>query len=321
MSGEATFVAPILHTLRALAEGDEDLAARLARAPEYVGQPPRRIEPKWGVVLAPMKTRPLPPSTHTNAYLIGETEMTLVDPGSADPEELSGLFGLIEELAADGRRLTGVVVTHHHPDHVGGVSAVRTRYGVPVAAHPDSAIEADRRLADGDRIALAPGPHGDWSLRVLHTPGHARGHVCLYQERTHALFTGDHVIGAPGTVIIDPPEGDMGAYLASLERLLALGAETLFPGHGSPQGAAERRIRWLIQHRLEREAKVLAALSDAPEPLGALVERAYADTPKDLWSYAERSLLAHLLKLEAEGRAERAGDRWRSVTRVPADPH
>jgi glyoxylase-like metal-dependent hydrolase (beta-lactamase superfamily II) len=112
-------------------------------------------------------------------------------------------------------------------------------------------------------------------------------------------------------VIVDPPDGDMGAYVASLERLLREPVETLFPGHGSPQGGAMRRIRWLIAHRLEREAKVLAALTDDAVPLGALVERAYADTPRELWRYAERSLLAHLLKLEAEGRATRDGERWR----------
>ena len=311
--GQATFAAPILHTLEELARGEDDLAERLARAPERVGQPVRRIELKWGIVLHPMKTRPLPPATHTNAYLVGEQEMALIDPGSADPAELEPLFRLIDVLGADGRRLKMVLLTHHHPDHVAGVKAVRARFNVPVGAHRETAshVGADQMLQDGEEIALAPGI-GDWNLRVLHTPGHARGHLCFFQPRTRALFTGDHIPGGAGTVIIDPPEGDMAAYIAALERLIDLPIETLFPGHGAPQGAAQRRIRGLIEHRRRRETKALEALGEVAEPLAALVERAYADTPRDLWSYAERSLHAHLLKLEAEGRAIREGDRWRS---------
>jgi len=150
---------------------------------------------------------------------------------------------------------------------------------------------------------------------VLHTPGHTRGHLCLLHPRTGSLFCGDHIPGGTGTVIIDPPEGNMAAYMRSLARLLEEPIETLFPGHGSPQGAAKRRIEWLISHRRKREALVLAALAEEPEPLEALVKRAYRDTPPELWKYAERSLLAHLEKLEAEGRAVRAegresGERW-----------
>ncbi len=312
--GHETFAAPILYTLIALAEGEEDLPRRMAEWPEASGKPIRRIELKWGIVLHPMKTRPLPPATHTNAYLIGDREMALVDPGSGDADELARLFDLIELLGTDGRRLKLVLLTHHHPDHVGGVEGVRERYGVKVAAHPETArhVKVDFTLADGDIVPLVPGA-ADWTLRAIHTPGHARGHLCFFHPRTASLLTGDHIVGGTGTVIVDPPEGDMGDYIRSLERLLREHVTTLFPAHGSPQGAAERRIRWLIEHRLQREAKVaaaLASLAPEPAPLAALVERAYDDTPKELWPYAERSLLAHLLKLEAEGRARREGERW-----------
>jgi glyoxylase-like metal-dependent hydrolase (beta-lactamase superfamily II)/8-oxo-dGTP pyrophosphatase MutT (NUDIX family) len=311
-AGEVTFAAPILYTLIELARGEEELAERLARAPERAGQPVRRIELKWGIVLQPMRTRPLPPATHTNAYLVGEQEMALIDPGSDDVEELEDLYALIDALAADGRRLQLVLVTHHHSDHVAGVEAVRSRYHVPVGAHLATApvVGADFTIHDGEEIVLRSGAHS-WTLRAIHTPGHARGHLCFLHERTRSLFTGDHITGGTGTVIIDPPEGDMAAYIASLERLLREPIETLFPGHGSPQGAASRRIRWLIDHRREREAKVRAALGHEPLPLADLVERAYQDTPRELWRYAERSLLAHLIKLEAEGGTVREGERWR----------
>ena len=311
-AGCATFVTPILHTLLALAEGEEDLPARLAEGPELAAYPVRRMEFKWGIVLHPMKTRPLPPATHTNAYLVGERELALVDPGSGDPDELESLSTLLEVLRVEGRRLKLILLTHHHADHAGGVAAVQQRWRVPVAAHPETArhLHVDRVLADGERVSLAPGL-GDWDLRVLHTPGHAQGHLAFLHERTKSLFCGDLIPGGRGTVILDPPDGELVSYLASLERLLAEPVETLFPAHGSPQGAAQRRIRWLIDHRLKREKQVLAALRPELQELPALVEQVYADTPGELWAYAERSLLAHLLKLELQGSAEREGERWR----------
>jgi glyoxylase-like metal-dependent hydrolase (beta-lactamase superfamily II)/8-oxo-dGTP pyrophosphatase MutT (NUDIX family) len=310
--GYEIFAAPILYTMFGLAHGEEGIV-QLHEAPAAAGAPVRRIELQWGIVLHPMPTRPLPPATHTNAYLVGEPEMVLVDPGSGDPAALEELFGVIDALAQDRRRLKLIVLTHHHPDHVGGLAAVRARYGVKVAAHAETAkhVPVDFTLADGDWVPLVPGV-GDWNLQVIHTPGHARGHLCLFHPRTGALLTGDHVTGA-GTVIIDPPEGDMGDYLRSLERLLTLPIRTLFPAHGGPQGAAKRRIQGLIDHRLGRERKVLEALAagSGAASIGALVERVYDDTPRDLWPYAERSLLAHLLKLEAEGKAVREGEQWR----------
>jgi len=328
MQGERTFAAPILYGMIALAEAAteqalapraageaetlQQMADRLAVGPERAGAPTRRIELKWGVVLHPMKTRPLPPATHTNAYLVGESEMALIDPGSGDPAEIEALMQLIEALEADGRRLKLILLTHHHEDHVGGVNAVLARRRVQVAGHAELAkhVKLDLSLKDGDWIPLTPG-HGDWTLRALYTPGHTRDHLCYLHPRTKSLFTGDLIPGGAGTVIIDPPDGDMAEYLFSLERLLSEQVETLFPGHGSPQGGAMRRIAGLIAHRREREAKVSAALSERAESLAELVPLAYSDTPRELWPYAERSLLAHLLKLETERRAVREGDRWR----------
>ncbi len=305
--GACAFAAPMLYVLQALAEGEERLPERLAEAPARARSPVRRIELKWGIVLHPMKTRPLPPATHTNAYLVGEADMAIVDPGSDDPGELEELFALVDHLADDGRRPGRILLTHHHPDHVAGVEAVRARYGIPVSAHAETGrhVKVDVPLADGDRVPLAPGKAGDWTLRAVHTPGHAPGHLCFLHERTRSLLTGDHVPGGAGTVIIDPPEGDMAEYIASLERLARLDLACLFPGHGSPQGAPYRRIAALLEHRRGREAKVVAALGEEPRTLGELVERAYTDTPRALWGYAERSLLAHLIALERAGAAVR----------------
>ncbi len=309
-AGEAVFAAPILYTLRELAAGEDGLAARLDAASRRLEQP-QRIELEWGIVLHPMPTGALPPATHTNAYLIGDGEMALVDPGSGDPRELEALAALIASLQADGRTLTRILLTHAHADHVGGVETLRRRYRVPVLGHHAIAeqVPLDAELADGDTLTLAS-PTADWALRVIHTPGHARGHLCYLHERTGALLTGDHVVGS-GTVIIDPPEGDMADYMASLERLAALPVRTLFPAHGSPSGAAVGRIRALLAHRREREQRVFEVLSGVPRAPAELLGLAYADTPQTLWPYAERSLLAHLLKLEREGRASREGRGWR----------
>jgi glyoxylase-like metal-dependent hydrolase (beta-lactamase superfamily II) len=191
---------------------------------------------------------------------------------------------------------------------------VRERYRVPVAAHAETGkhLRIDLALKDGDWIPLLPGA-GDWNLRALATPGHTRDHLCYLLPRTRTLFCGDHIPGGRGTVIIDPPDGDMADYLRSLERLQREPVEFLFPGHGGPQGAAQRRIQGLIAHRRERERKVLAALGPEPASEAELVERAYQDTPQELWGYAARSLLAHLIKLQAEGKAVREESGWRSA--------
>lgn len=309
--GEVTFAAPILWTMQALAEGEAGLAERLAQGPARAGAPVRRVELQWGVVLHPMATQPLPPARHTNAYLVGERDVALIDPGSGSPDELLGLFAVADVLAAEGRRVTTILATHHHPDHTGGIAAARGRFGVPVAGHPALAayLPLDRMLADGDVVPLR-GETGDWSLRALHVPGHTRDSVAFHLPRSRALFTGDLIPGGAGTVVIDPPDGNMSDYLASLERVASLELETLFPAHGSPQGAAVPRTRALIGHRIGREARVIDALAVAPGSPKTLLEIAYAGTPRELWPYAERSLIAHLEKLEREGRAYRDPGGW-----------
>ena len=250
--GEAVFAAPILYTLREIAAGETGLAARLAALPGRMTAPPR-IELSWGIVLHPMPTKALPPATHTNAYLVGDAEMALVDPGSGEPGEVEALARLIDSLAADGRRLTRILLTHAHADHVGGVTALRERFWVPVFGHAAIAgqVRLDGELADGDVVRLSS-LGGAWDLRVLHTPGHARGHLCFFNERTGALLTGDHITGS-GTVIIDPPEGDMTDYVASLERLAVGG------------GAAAHQVA----HRASSRARAARARSPRRTPAPA----------------------------------------------------
>jgi glyoxylase-like metal-dependent hydrolase (beta-lactamase superfamily II) len=244
----------------------------------------------------------------TNSYLVGADEhWAIIDPGPADEQHMQAL------LAAAPGRIRHILVTHTHKDHSPGAGALKSATGATLLGrttpHPhwqDSTFTPDRELNHNDRLSLSPRA----TLRVIHTPGHASNHLCFLLEEEHILFTGDHIIQG-STVVIDPPDGDMAAYIASLESLLHERLDYLAPGHGTLICDPQRAIRSLIQHRLRREAKVLAALPRRqPADVPTLVRRAYDDVPSNLHPLAERSLLAHLLKLETDGRALRAADGW-----------
>lgn len=265
-------------------------------------QPPRLVPVAPGIRVLALRTPTLPPAAHTNVYLVGPDAgpVAVVDPGSPYPEQQS----ILDRVLADAPP-AAVLLTHHHGDHVGGAMALARRWQVPIAAHPATAdrlagiVEVDQLLADGETA------HG---ATALLTPGHAEGHLCFAVG--DATIAGDLVAGV-GTILIDPSEGDMAVYFASLERLLARPPMTLLPAHGPAIPDGHAKLREYLAHRRLREAKVLAALSAAPRPLADLVADVYADTPRALWTLAERSLLAHLLKLAREQRAiDDGAGRW-----------
>ncbi len=244
----------------------------------------------------------------TNTYLVGQgDDWTVIDPGPVSEAHLQAL-----RAAAPGR-IARILVTHTHRDHSPGAAALAQATGAPAwgraAVHPewhDTGFVPQRELQHGERLALAPGV----SLRVLHTPGHAANHLCYLLEEEKTLFTGDHVMQG-STVVINPPDGDMALYLATLHALLDEDLEWLAPGHGFLVERPHEVVRALIAHRLRREAKVVAALRAAgPAALGALLPRVYDDVAPALHAMASRSLLAHLLKLQAEGTARLDGQDW-----------
>lgn len=245
----------------------------------------------------------------TNTYLVGAAAVAVIDPGPAIDAHLGAICD-----AAPGP-IRWILVTHTHPDHSPGALALAaatgaTRLGrpAPQGRHQDASFEPARVLADGDRVSAH-----EFVLRAIHTPGHASNHLCYLHEATRWLFTGDHIIEG-STVVIDPPDGDMAAYLASLERLKTLDPAAIAPGHGRVIDAPLAAIDRLIAHRLAREAKVAGALAAHPgATLDELVRFVYDDVDASLHPIAERSLLAHLLKLEAQGRATRHGDTFRPV--------
>lgn len=245
----------------------------------------------------------------TNSYLIGDTELALIDPGP----ELDAHRDTL--LAAVGDRLRWILCTHTHRDHSPLARAIKQATGAEVLGHgvtpadgrQDEAFRPDRALRDGEIVDCAGA-----RLRVVHTPGHASNHFCYLLEGSGLLFTGDHVMQG-STVVISPPDGDMQAYLDSLERLLELPVSTFAPGHGHLITTPVEEVRRLVAHRLKREEKIHAVLvARGPGTLESLVRHAYDDVPERLHPVAMRSLHAHLLRLERNGRAVSAAGTWQA---------
>ena len=264
----------------------------------------RRIAPDVWRIVAPNPSPLTGPGTNT--YVVGRGRRIVIDPGPADPLHVDRI------LEVTGGAVEQIVCTHSHPDHSPGAVSLRATTGGIVCGMPppddgyqDDTYVPDRILADGDVIT-----HGDARLRVVHTPGHASNHVCLLLEPSGLLFTGDHLMSG-STVVILPPDGSMRLYLQSLERLREMPITDLAPGHGSLMPNAMDEIDRVRAHRLLRESKVVAALRERGSgTLDEILPVVYGDVPRFMHPVAKYSLLAHVLKLEEEGRAARNGETW-----------
>jgi glyoxylase-like metal-dependent hydrolase (beta-lactamase superfamily II) len=227
----------------------------------------------------------------TNTWIVGERPSVVIDPG---PDHAGHLRSVLEAAAP----IHSVLLTHRHPDHAPGAARLAAAVRVPVYAfHPEA---GERPLPDGEVVGA-----GTLRIRAVHTPGHTADHVAFFLESDAALFTGDAVLGR-GTSVISPPEGDMAAYVASLRTMLGVGARVIYPGHGPVVSDPRAKLEEYLAHRAERERQVIQALArgrETPEEIVALV---YAmEIPESMFPAAARSVLAHLLKLEAEGRVAR----------------
>ena len=255
-----------------------------------------------GIRVLALRTPTLPPAAHTNVYLVGPDAgpVAVIDPGSPYPDQQAILDHVLSAIPP-----SAVLLTHHHGDHIGGAAALAERWGIPIAAHAGTARRLAGRVAVTQRIEDGETAYG---AEAIFTPGHAEGHLCFAVG--DAVIAGDMVAGL-GTILIDPSEGDMAVYLASLERLLARPPMVLLPAHGPAIPDGHGKLSEYLAHRRMRESLVAAALHDTPRTLAELVADAYRDTPRALWGLAERSLLAHLVKLAREQRATDRGDgRW-----------
>ena len=234
----------------------------------------------------------------TNTYLIDRPGgVAVLDPGPDDREHVADL------VREAGCPIQSILLSHAHPDHLGAAAALREATGAPVhgfAAPGVPDFVPDVPLRDGDEAV---------GLVVLHTPGHAPDHLC-FADRDGTLYSADHVMSWSSSVV-SPPGGDMAAYMGALERLLAREDRLYLPGHGPPLARPQAFVRELLAHRRAREAAILDALAAGARTARDLVGRIYAQVDARLHAAAERNVLAHLLKLEAEGRVVREEQGWR----------
>ena len=267
-------------------------------------------DPPYGVCepLTPLIRRVLAdnpgPFTHTGTgtFIVGHGEVAVIDPGPALDSHFDALMAALK-----GERVAVILITHTHSDHWPLAARLAEATGAPILGRtPDGADPTaygfDRAPEDGEVVA-GPG----WTLTALATPGHASNHVCWALGEERALFSGDHVMGWSTTVIV-PPDGDMDAYLASLDRVIAGGFDVLWPTHGPPVRNPSRFVRSAKAHRLQREERVAASLEDGPTRVSEIVAALYAGIDPRLHGAAARTVAAHLLRLEKHGRAVREGD-------------
>ncbi|HEX4926814.1 MAG TPA: MBL fold metallo-hydrolase [Burkholderiales bacterium] len=280
---------------------------------DIVAAEPKRLDRYVTRITAPnpgMMTGP-----GTNTYIVGlsqsEGERAVIDPG---PDIASHIEKILEF-----RPIRWILCTHTHLDHSPAAAAIKAATGAQVLGRPapsgqDASFSPDFVLENGQRVDLR-----GLTLRAIHTPGHASNHLCYLLEETKMLFTGDHVMQG-STVVINPPDGDMRAYLASLEKLLGEEIAIIAPGHGYLIGAAHKELRRLMTHRRAREAKVLAALGRlGPASLEELLPLVYDDVPARVHRVAARSLTAHLDKLLADGAVRAAAEKFALVeSRAPS---
>ena len=282
----------------------------------------------------------------TGTYIVGRGDVVVIDPGPSLDSHRDALAAALE-----GERVAAILVTHCHSDHSPLASWLRDETGAPTIAFGphhvdpdwvdddddpepvdpaeasagdgegevkveealDLAFEPMIRVADGEVAADGPG----YTMRAVHTPGHTSNHMCFWLDEERALFTGDHIMGW-STSVITPPDGDMRAYFASLDKVAALHASTLWPTHGAPVRDADPFVAAFVEHRLEREAQVLAAVRDGVSMIPDMVRRLYVGVNEKLYRAAGRSVLAHLIKLEADGQV--AHDGARPGVKVPWKP-
>ena len=251
----------------------------------------------------------------TGTYIVGQGIVAIIDPGPADDAHLQAVAD-----AVAGETVSHHLITHTHIDHSPGAIPLKARLGGEIAGCAPLALSddgpradagfdpdyaPDRILADGDSVS-GPG----WTLSAVHTPGHTSNHLCFALEQEGALFTGDHVMGW-STTVVAPPDGDMAAYMASLQKLMDRPDARYYPTHGAPVEEPQRWVRHLMGHRRQREGQILAQMAGGPRAIPDMVAQMYASVDRRLWPAAGRSVLAHLIDLEARGRVLRSGEDWK----------
>jgi glyoxylase-like metal-dependent hydrolase (beta-lactamase superfamily II) len=263
--------------------------------------PPKPLVPGVASALSPMVRRVLAPNPGvmtgpgTNTYLVGIDEVAVIDPGIEDDGHLDAVVG------CGGDRIRWIFCTHTHPDHSPGAAALKKRTGAEVLAfEARDGLEVDTAIDDGYQIEAT-----EFRLSAVHTPGHASNHLCYLLEEERLLFSGDHIMQG-STVVIAPPDGNMGEYLESLARVRSLRLRSIAPGHGHLIDDPNAVIDEYVSHRLERERQVLDAVAAGDRTTAEIVVRLYPDLVEELVIRARQTVHAHLRKLATDGRTASA---------------
>jgi glyoxylase-like metal-dependent hydrolase (beta-lactamase superfamily II) len=276
--------------------------------------------PIFPVTMEPLVRRLLAPNpspftyTGTETYIVGRGEVTVIDPGPDLAEHVEAILA-----ATAGEQIQAILCTHTHRDHSPASRALHAATGAPIIGcapltmdddgpRADAAFDPDydpeRVLADGEIVTGA-----GWTLEAVATPGHTSNHLCFALRESGALFSGDHIMGW-STTVVSPPDGDMAAYMASLDKLLARDDRIYYPAHGDPVQEPRRFVRAVAAHRRARERQILDLLERESQPIPAMVAVMYRGVDPRLHGAAGRSVLAHLIDLEARDRVWRDGDNW-----------
>ena len=309
-------VPPVLSGLRGamrsldenqLADGLREFSQKNADSTFHLELSPR-------IICLPLRTKTLPPATHTNCFIVGRKRFVVIDPASTEDRELEKLFVLVDGLINMGGKCEAIIVSHLHKDHYGGEKKLkrflssRHKMEVPIAAHPITAkslgnkVTIDETVEGDQSYTLTDSDNNCFDLDLLHTPGHARGHLCFYDKELGFLLSSDNVVGQ-GTVVIAPPEGNMKEYLESLKRMRDLpGLNFLCGSHGSAIAKGRERIQEYIDHRLDREQQILQLVKTNPAVIEDIVREVYPDLDDILIPLAIKTVEAHLDKLRNEGK-------------------
>jgi glyoxylase-like metal-dependent hydrolase (beta-lactamase superfamily II) len=277
--------------------------------------PTGRIERPHALVRRILAPNPSPFTyTGTQTYIVGDGEVALIDPGPADDAHIAAVSSAVQN-----EQVTAILCTHTHRDHSPASRALAAATGAPIVGcaplsidddgpRSDESFDSDygpgRVLEDGERVEGA-----GWALEAVATPGHTSNHLCFALAGTGVLFSGDHVMGW-STTVVSPPDGDMAAYMASLDRMLERDDRIYFPAHGPPVEDPAGHVRALIGHRRMRERQILDRIEAGEWSIAAMVSQMYRDIDPRLHPAAERSVLAHLVDLEARGVVASVGEKW-----------